>query len=221
MNPANKNRKAFTLIELLAVIAILGIVASLVISMNSAAAASKRRGMVDAEKRRIMSAIETYQSKLNFYPPDNGNLAGTNLAYYDKTAAVNPLLYELTGAVITNGGTRYRVIYSNGGTNGGTILVSEFANAYARGGIANSDPVEPQNFFNPLPLPSMYTNYHSADPTIFGLLVPVPLTNGQLNFWHYDSSSQYRHNPNSYDLWAEYSIGTKNGQLVIITNGNW
>jgi len=41
------------------------------------------------------------------------------------------------------------------------------------------------------------------------------------NFWHYDSSTINRHNMNSYDLWAEFSIGTKSGKLQILTNGNW
>jgi prepilin-type N-terminal cleavage/methylation domain-containing protein len=212
-----RSQNGFTLIELLAVISIMGIIAALVISMNSAAAAAKRRGMVDAEKNRLMAAIDTYQLKLNFYPPDNGALATTNGANYDRTAAVNPLLYELTGGVITNNGTAYEVKYENGGT----IPLNGFSTVFNRGGIANSDPTSPQNFFIPLPQPSDYTNYNSANPTICGLLVPVALTNGQLNFWHYDSSSPNRHNPNSYDLWAEYSIGTKNGQLTIITNGNW
>jgi hypothetical protein len=49
----------------------------------------------------------------------------------------------------------------------------------------------------------------------------VPLTNGQLNFWHYDASSQYRHNPNSYDLWAEFTISGLHGHVTIVTNGNW
>jgi prepilin-type N-terminal cleavage/methylation domain-containing protein len=212
-----RSQNGFTLIELLAVISIMGIIAALVISMNSAAAASKRRGMVDAQKNRYLAAIDNYQSKLNFYPPDNGNLATTNAANYDHTAAVNPLLYELTGALITNSGAEYKVLYGSGGT----VPLAAFSSVFNRGGVANSDSLEPQNFFNPLPLPQTYTNYYSSAPTIYGLLVPVPLTNGQLNFWHYDSSSQYRHNPNSYDLWAEYSIGTKNGQMTIITNGNW
>jgi prepilin-type N-terminal cleavage/methylation domain-containing protein len=100
MNRANKNQKGFSLIELLALIAIVGIVAALVISLNSAAAAAKRRGMVDAQKYRLLAAIDNYQSKLNFYPPDNGNLASTNAAYYDSTAAINFDAFESSGWAI-------------------------------------------------------------------------------------------------------------------------
>jgi prepilin-type N-terminal cleavage/methylation domain-containing protein len=216
MNPANQNQKGFTLIELLAVIAIMGSIAALVISMISAAAATTRRDMVDAQKYRLLAAIDNYQSKLNFYPPDNGNLATTNAAYYDSTAAINPLLYELTGAIPTNAGTAYQVICGNGGT----ITVDAYSNIFNRSGIANSDPSEPQNFLNPLPTPQYYTNYIVA-PTIYGLVTPIALTNGQPNPWHYDSSTPNRHNANSYDLWAEYSVGSKNGRLTIFTNGNW
>lgn len=217
MSRAKQHGRAFTLIELLAVISIMGIVAALVLSMNSAASATKRRGMVDGEKNRLLAAIDIYQAKLNFYPPDNGNLATTNGAYYDQTAAINPLLYELTGGIITNNGTAYKINYGNGGT----VPLAAFSAVFNRGGIANSDPTQPQNFFNPGPLPKDYTNYNTAYTNIMGLVVPVALTNGQLNFWHYDASSPNRHNPNTYDLWAEYSIGTKNGKLTIITNGNW
>ncbi|MGO8701592.1 MAG: type II secretion system protein [Limisphaerales bacterium] len=219
MNRANRHPRAFTLIELLAVISIMGIVAAMVLSMNSAASTAKRRGMVDAEKNRLLVAIDAYQSKLGFYPPDNGNLATTNAAYYDRTAAINPLLYELTGGILPNNGTAYQLKF---GTNGSTVSTNSYFKVFARGGIANSDPTQPQNFYNPPPMPTDYTNFiNTAYPDVFGLLVPVALTNGQLNFWHYDASSQYRHNPNSYDLWAEFTIGSKSGQLTIVTNGNW
>ncbi len=220
MNRANRHPSAFTLIELLAVISIMGIIAAMVLSMNSAASTAKRRSMVDAEKNRLLVAIDTYQSKLGFYPPDNGNMATTNAAYYDQTAAINPLLYELTGGILTNarGVAAYELKF---GTPGSTVPVSSYSTVFARGGIANSDPTQPQNFFNPGPLPKDYTNFNTANSNVLGLIVPVALTNGQLNFWHYDASSQYRHNPNSYDLWAEFAIGSKNGALTIVTNGNW
>ncbi|MGA2177498.1 MAG: type II secretion system protein [Verrucomicrobiota bacterium] len=213
----NPKRSGFTLIEMLMVIAIMGIVAAMVISMAGAASNARKKGMVDAERHRLMLAIDNYQSKLSFYPPDNGNIAAAAQTAVESYSRTNPLLYELTGAIPTNLGGNYIVNYGNGGT----IQRIAFTNVFARGGIANSDAVEPQNFFKPLPLPKDYTNYTAAYPSIFGLLVPVPVTNGQLNFWHYDSSSPYRHNPSTYDLWAEYSIGSKSGQLVIITNGNW
>ena len=97
-------RHAFTLIEMLVVIAIIGIVAALVVNMNSGAQTAKRNAQVNGDKAKLTLLIDNYQSKLNFYPPDNGNLAAnTPSNYYDAMSATNPLLYELTGATNTNG----------------------------------------------------------------------------------------------------------------------
>jgi prepilin-type N-terminal cleavage/methylation domain-containing protein len=214
-------RHAFTLIEMLVVIAIIGIVATLVISMNVGAQVAKRNTMVNADKMKLTGMIANYQSKLNYYPPDNGNLATTNLAYYDATAAVNPLIYELTGA--TNNYTN-----NNGNilTFDGTIIPSNiFYTVFGRTGVANSSTDEPRNFFQPLPQPKEYTNYPSGvsagATNVWGLVVPVTLSPGSTNFWHYDCSTTNRHNMSSYDLWAEYSIGSRNGTNLIVTNGNW
>jgi prepilin-type N-terminal cleavage/methylation domain-containing protein len=96
-----KTKNAFTLIEMLVVIAIIGIIATLVLNMNSAAQTAKRNASVNADKEKLITLIDQYQSVLNFYPPDNGNLNnGTALttATYEGYTATNPLLYELTGA---------------------------------------------------------------------------------------------------------------------------
>jgi hypothetical protein len=67
-----------------------------------------------------------------------------------------------------------------------------------------------------------YAPYVTNKGYICGLIVPVESVSGSTNnFWHYDSSSTNRHNMNSFDLWAEFSIGAKNGQPIVITNGNW
>jgi len=217
-----KKRHAFTLIEMLVVIAIIGIVAALVVNMNAGAQAAKRNAQVNADKSKLMTMINNYQSKLNFYPPDNGSLAATNLAYYDATAAINPLLYELTGATNTTNGY---IQAFDGTTNVSTNI---YYQVFVRQSVANSNPDEPHNFFQPGPQPKEYTNYYpNSTPglNVWGLLVPVSMVSPTgtpiTNFWHYDSSSTNRHNLSGYDLWAEYLIGTKNGSNIIMTNGNW
>jgi len=211
-----KKRHAFTLIEMLVVIAIIGIVAALVVNMNAGAQAAKRNAQVNADKSKLMTMINNYQSKLNFYPPDNGSLAATNLAYYDATAAINPLLYELTGATNTNTVPPTILLFD---TNVPTQ--STFSNLFGRLSVANSSTDEPHSFY--IPQPKEYTNYPGS--TLNGLLVPVLMVSptGTLitNFWHYDSSSTNRHNLSSYDLWAEYVSAGKNGSNIITTNGNW
>jgi prepilin-type N-terminal cleavage/methylation domain-containing protein len=214
-------RHAFTLIEMLVVIAIIGIVAALVVNMNSGAQTAKRNAQVNADKNKLMVMIENYQSKLNFYPPDNGYLAAntTPFASYDAYAATNPLLYELTGATNnpTNGPAFSIQVF-----DGTFILQSTFSNLFGRSAVANANPDEPHNFFQPGPQPKEYTNYNSSISTnLFGLLVPVSLLPNMTNYWHYDASSTNRHNPSSYDLWAEYVIANKGGSNIIMTNGNW
>jgi len=219
-------RHAFTLIEMLVVIAIIGIVAALVVNMNSGAQAAKRNAQVNIDKQGLITMIGDYQSKLNFYPPDNGGLA-TNPpgSYYDAVASTNPLLYELTGASNNFSNniptTNYIQVF-----DGTSVPIYNFQTNYGgRSAVANANTDEPHDFFQTGPQPKEYTNYDTSSG-LKGLLVPVALTDSlgnpiTNNFWHYDSSSTNRHNPQSYDLWAEYNIGTKSGNPIIMTNGNW
>src|SRR5579872_7469720 len=99
-----RHAQAFTLIELLTVIAIISIVAGLVVGMSSAASRAKKDKLVVAELEKISTAIESYHAKLGYYPPDNGNLSllpagiGWGSQQYENYTATNPLLYELTGS---------------------------------------------------------------------------------------------------------------------------
>jgi prepilin-type N-terminal cleavage/methylation domain-containing protein len=203
-------KNAFTLIEMLVVITIIGIVAALVVNMNSGAQTAKRNAQVNADKAKLTLLIENYQSKLNFYPPDNGFLASNtaNFAIYDAYAATNPLIYELTGATNTKG----NIILFDTNTSQTT-----FNNWFGRSAVANANPDEPHSFY--IPQPKEYASYPNS--TLEGLLVPVSLGPNFTNYWHYDSSSTNRHNPSGFDLWAEYISATKGGSNIITTNGNW
>jgi prepilin-type N-terminal cleavage/methylation domain-containing protein len=218
-NKHDRSRLAFTLIEMLMVITIMGIVATLVVTMGQAAAQKKKIVAVEGEKNKLITMIGNYYAKLNYYPPDNADLVSNTLSRYNygTWAATNPLLYELTGATNYNNGTTLAVFNS---TN---IMASAYQNVFNRAGVANGDALEPHNFFHPGPFPKEYAVCATNQNTLFfSLIVPTELVQGITNnYWHYDSSTTNRHNPNSYDLWAEFSIGTKNGKLLIITNGNW
>jgi prepilin-type N-terminal cleavage/methylation domain-containing protein len=214
----DRSRLAFTLIEMLMVITIMGIVATLVVTMGQAASQKKKLVAVEGEKQKIITMIGNYYSKLNYYPPDNANLIlyTNNYVQYDAYASSNALLYELTGG--TNYGNANLAVF-----NYSNITVAAYNGAFNRSGVANGDPLEPHNFFQPGPNPKEYAPlYTNGSTIIYGLIVPAELIPGHTNnFWHYDASTANRHNMNNYDLWAEFSIGTKSGKLQVITNGNW
>ncbi len=204
---------AFTLIELLAVITIMSIIAGMVVGLSSLAARKKRDAVVNAMKNRLTLFISSYYSKMGFYPPDNANNvpdAANPLSYYQSTG-LNPLLYELTGAPMTNAANTNNAFVAFDAT---IIPGITFQTAYGRGGIANSLPDETHVFFQPLPAPKDYMLVNGLKQ----LVVPVT-TNAanETNLWHYDCSSTNRHNSSSYDLWAVYGVG----KGVLITNGNW
>jgi prepilin-type N-terminal cleavage/methylation domain-containing protein len=218
------SREAFTLIEMLTVITIMGIIAALVVSMGQAASQTKKITAVNGEKNRLLTLIDNYYAKLNYYPPDNGGLISNtvNPFIYDGLAATNPLIYELTGATNVVGAKPKMLVFNS--TNIDLpILTSIYTEVFNRGGIANGDTTDPHNFFQPGPSSKEYTTYSTASsPPICGLLVPADFTNAlRPNFWHYDSSTTNRHNMGSFDLWAEFSIGSKSGRPILITNGNW
>ena len=223
-NHHGRSQRAFTLIEMLTVISIMAIVAALVVTMGQAAAQKKKITAVNGEKAKLTTLIANYYAKLNYYPPDNGALATNTVIFsnYDAMAATNPLIYELCGASNLNNGASLFVF--NSSNSDSLLQASTYGSIFNRGGVANGDAVEPHNFFQPGPLPKEYSTYAAAsggNPAVCGLVVPADLYPNQTNFWHYDSSSTNRHNMGSYDLWAEFAIGSKNGQLTIITNGNW
>lgn len=224
-NHPDRSPPAFTLIEMLVVITIMAIIAAMVVTAGQTASQKKKLTAVSGEKNRLMTMIDNYQAKLNYYPPDNGGLVSntTFSSIYDALAATNPLMYELTGATNVETGAKGKMLVFNSSNANLTIQASAYAEVFNRDGIANGDTTEPHNFFQPGPSSKEYGIYSTGStPPICGLLVPVEFTNALIpNFWHYDSSTTNRHNMASYDLWAEFTIGSKNGHPVIITNGNW
>lgn len=65
---ARKNRKGFTLVELLVVVAIIGILAAIAIPKFSSASESARGAKIQADLRTIDSASQIYYASAGAYP---------------------------------------------------------------------------------------------------------------------------------------------------------
>jgi prepilin-type N-terminal cleavage/methylation domain-containing protein len=241
-NGESKSARAFTLVEMLMVIAIIGLLAGLLVGLAPGAARKKRDALVEAQKQALITMIESYKEKYGSYPPCNGYMpiAGpqdtANGKYYDNYARTNPLFYELCGAVVTNVGTMPAFAVLNVSN---IVKTAFYTNVLGVGGVVNS--LEPQNFhiaplrprtanktvepFKPIIAdPSRRTDLNGG---VLVFVVPVsldwtpsapsvPMPSDFVNGWRYDCTSTNRHNIETFDLWAVYSNGKQ-----IITNGNW
>ena len=100
ISPANdvsvvRGRRAFTLIEMLVVIAIIVILAGLIVGLAPLANKKMRQAKAEAGRDALVTYIQSYKLAKGFYPPDNTN---------DPTGIQTSLFYELTGMMVTNGG---------------------------------------------------------------------------------------------------------------------
>lgn len=199
-------RRAFTLIELLTVIAVIGILAALLFPAFSAV---KRHALINhatTEMAQLETAIDRYKAAYGFYPPDNTN-----------SPVFNQLYYELTGTTNLAAGIFETLDSSSTITNANNFFnVSGFINCNKPG--VDEDAPKARNF-----LPDLKPNQIGVYTNSFGnyanLIVssidwptpataPIPNAQAQNNTWRYNSSSP-TNNPGSYDLWIQLSIANK------------
>jgi len=200
MKNQNRNRTSgFTLIEMLVVIAIIGILAGLVTALSVTALQKSKINRVKAEFEQIRTGIESYKAKKGFYPPDNAT-----------STTVNALYYELAGAI--RSGTDYTTLDGKDTVALGSLQGVGIAGlANASGGNKGDDDFTAENFLSNIKS-AQFTNVSGIQ--VFN--VPVKGGDGSaLNPWRYDSSRPV-HNPDSYDLWAEFLIGGKTNVIC-----NW
>jgi prepilin-type N-terminal cleavage/methylation domain-containing protein len=210
---------AFTLVEMLVVIAIIAILSALIVGLAAPASNKRKVSRVQAELRQIELAIESYKDKLGFYPPDNSK---TGIPEEERTGRP-PLFYELTGTVLNSSG-RFISLTDSDSAQG--LAPAEVLTFFGNAGFVNSstEPENVQSFFRNV-RPSQYAEL-SAMPDVELLVVPTEALEGdpaiftdpdgkKRNPWRYNSSNPVR-NPGSYDLWAEIDL---RGRAVQI--GNW
>lgn len=199
--------QAFTLIELLTVIAVIGVLAGLTLGIAGAAKSARVNGRAKAELQQIQSAIEAYKGDRHAFPPDH-KLPTGSASKVDPV--VNQLFYELRGTEVVGGKFRPK-----GG--GEALAPNAIQDVFGRGGFLNAsqDANEPsRTYLEPkassiarvevkgVPVQLLVSPFdwprNSADP--------APLANSPANPWRYVSSSP-TNNAGSFDLWTEVYVG--------------
>jgi len=213
MNTArHTSNRAFTIIELLMVIAIMAIVAGLIVGLAGVTGDSKKIKRTEAELANLVLLIEQYKTKVGVYPPDNPN---------GNQPERNVLFYELLGAV------RYPAADPIYATPFWTNTASELFGAFRVSGIVNARDVgivDPDaNRMHPVLKNLKSDQFAEPFPGTRSLVIPVDDKNGQQpNPWNYRLGNPTNaHNPESFDLWVEIKLGTTNGVPKTKLIGNW
>lgn len=211
-----RSRRAFTLIELLIVIAIMAILAAMIIPISGAVTRNRMRAKARTELEQVATGIELYKAKLGHYPPDNP----VNLA-------TNQLYFELLGTTFSNGpnGSVYTTLDGSA-----TVLASHLALVFGGpptiGGIVNSsqgatsdESRSASSFLKGLkPGEVALIKKPGMDPTFdqVKILVSSAVTGvNTINPFCYVSSNP-TNNPNGYDLWVDIVISGKTNRI-----SNW
>jgi len=199
-----RTARAYTLIELLTVIAIIAVLSSIILSVIPATKSQRIRKAVTAQLAQLELAIENYHAAKGFYPPWTGD------------PEKNPLYYELVGTTPLNS-TVFTV-----GKNEGSITSAQirdafgfdrFLNVAAAGTNSLNDP-DKGTYAKKFHANIKPSQVQSNSNGIMFLAVPADGPNGSFNLWRYRCPGQ--HNPESYTL----------GAIVVINNkthiiGNW
>jgi len=214
-----ENVRAFTLIELLLVIAIIGVIAGFTLVVLKPVKAAQYKKVATAEMNHLETALENYKAKYGAYPPGNQNALGVYSSPLDRSQ-FSQLYYELAGTTKNN--TSFVTVDGSS-----TIAIGDVPTAYNVGGFVNctkggaEDGTVAQNFLSGLSskeIMSSVTNNGIATTILVTSvggpdLAYEPLKAAGINPFRYVYPGV--NNPGGYDLWVQLVIS---GQTNLICN---
>jgi type II secretory pathway pseudopilin PulG len=224
--PSRRCPGAFTLIELLAVICVIGLLAALIFPLVRAVNRIKLTSRARAELAQLECFIDSYRARIGSYPPDNHNARNNQLL-----AGLNQLYYELVGTTY-KGDTFITKDFSSPPLTP-NMVVTIFGPGVA--GFVNCDKGDTDDFqpaiqflnnIKPSQVATISMTNGGTRMSVSGRVLVCtvpgpdpnepPLNNGSppLNPWRYNSSSP-TNNPNTYDLWVDIAA---NGHVFRICN---
>jgi prepilin-type N-terminal cleavage/methylation domain-containing protein len=136
-NQPRPSRSGFTLVEVLMVVAIIGILAGLIIPAVGMALRAAQARAISMEVVTLADAVEKYRNKFDDYPPDGSN--PTVMARHLRKIFPNIATTELSIFGMTYGGTR--VANASNGAPSGVMDPAE-ALVFFLGGFSD-DPAYP------------------------------------------------------------------------------
>jgi len=221
-NKPAAGRRAFTLVELLTVITVIGVLAAFTIPVLTAVKRQQYIKNARAELAQMETAIQRYHDAYGFYPPDSAARAGN--------VPLNQLYYELLGTADNN--HVFQTLDGSAKINDNTLPAPNVNGEYGIGGFINcskpgagEDAVPAKSFISGLK-PKQFgiiTNNNIPPVATMALLCTVggpdpnyPFNGSDFNPWRYNSSGP-TNNPGAYDLWVQLKIG---GKKNLICNWN-
>jgi prepilin-type N-terminal cleavage/methylation domain-containing protein len=220
MKPSCPKKAGFTLVELLTVMAIIGVLAAFTFPIMSGITRMKYINATKAEMAALETAIDSYHAVYGFYPPSNPNNVLINQLYYELEGTTNinpasPVFQPLDGSSPAMPAANVQMTFGAGG----------FVNCSKPGG--DEDSKQGRNFLPELPENDIFRTYTNSTTGIQGMAMLIsplggpdqsyaPLGLQGLNPWRYNSSNPVN-NPGGYELYMQLKI---KGKTYLVCNWN-